>query len=215
MGYDFYFFFESFHTLTHPYAAPSVLHIAVLFSIGPAHELATLQLQTQIMDCVFLHRKSTHFKFTYVLFHNRTLDLSGSDSFSWLRTLKLKHAKREGEGSVQPEHKRLSAEGQFAKEGPGGKCLCLCWLRTQLQFNRLDLFQTSQPTNPVDTQGDGKRREKMIRAEVVKFCLLFEVGMNDSSLYTLRDWMWTFDTRQQSIMSLFGIQGVDPSLSVT
>lgn len=131
------------------------------------------------MDCVFLHRKSTHFKFTYVLFHNQTLDLNG-DSFSWLRMLKLKRAKREGGGgregdcSVQPEHKRLSAEGQFAKEGPGGKCLCLCWLRTQLQFNRLDLFQTSQPTNRADTQGDGKRREKMIRAGRVKFCLLFE-----------------------------------------
>lgn len=50
MGYDF---FESFHTLTQPYAAPSVLHIAVLLSIGPAHKLAAVQPETQIMDWVF------------------------------------------------------------------------------------------------------------------------------------------------------------------
>lgn len=167
----------------------------------------------------FLHRKSTHFKSTYVLFHNQTLDLNG-DSFSWLRMLKLKRAKREGGGgregdcSVQPEHKRLSAEGQFAKEGPGGKCLCLCWLRTQLQFNRLDLFQTSQPTNPADTQGDGKRREKMIRAGRVKFCLLLE-WLITLHTFGFLDWMWSFDTRQRCIMSLLGSQGVDPSLSVT
>lgn len=50
---DMILFFESFHTLTHPYAAPSVLHIAVLLSIGPPHKLASVQLQTQIMEWVF------------------------------------------------------------------------------------------------------------------------------------------------------------------
>lgn len=45
--------FESSRALAPPYAAPSVLHIPVLFSIGPPLKLAPGQAQTQIMDWVF------------------------------------------------------------------------------------------------------------------------------------------------------------------
>lgn len=180
----FYFiFFLSFHTLTHPYAAPSVLHIAVLFSIGPAHKLATLQLETQIMDWVFA-REIKPFQVHICLIPPPSLDLNG-DSFSWLHTLKLSVL---AGGQRAARAWTPSAEGQFAKEGPGGKGLCLCWLRAPLQFNRLDLFQTSQPTNSVDTQGEVKWRERMIREEmVISVCCLKEVWMTRQFI---RFWFW-------------------------
>lgn len=65
---------------------PSVLHIAVLFSIGPAHKLATLKLETQIMDCVFA-QEINPFQ-VHMCFSTPPLDLNG-DSFSWLHMLKL------------------------------------------------------------------------------------------------------------------------------
>lgn len=168
------------------------------------------------MDCVFLHRKSTHFNFTYVLFHNQTLDLNG-DSFSWLRMLKLKRAKREGgRGTAACSQsinafllranllKRVLEESVCAYVGSGRSCSS-----ADLTFSRPVNQQT--PRTPRETANEGKKWSE--QDEWNSVCCL-----NDSSLYTLfgfLDWMWSFDMRQQSIMSLLGSQGVDPSLSVT
>lgn len=134
----------------------------------------------------FLHRKSTHFNFTYVLFHNQTLDLNG-DSFSWLRVLKLKRAKREGgRGTAACSQsinafllranllKRVLEENVCAYVGSGRSCSS-----TDLTFSRPVNQQT--PRTPRETANEGKKWSE--QDEWNSVCCL-----NDSSLYTL----WIF-----------------------
>lgn len=78
--------------------------------------------------------------------------------FSWPHTLKLSML---AGGPACSQSATPSAKGQFAKrKGPAGKSPRLFWLRPLLRFNRLDLFQTSRPTNCVDTQGEEERGGK-------------------------------------------------------
>lgn len=121
MGYDF---FESFHTLTLPYAAPSVLHIAVLFSIGPAHKLAAVQPETQIMDWVFA-QEIKPFEFTYVLSHPILRP-------EWPQFLLAAHAKAKHASRRAARSHSVNTFCCLLSRVLEGRGLCLCWLAALL-----------------------------------------------------------------------------------
>lgn len=121
------------------------------------------------MDCVFCTGNQP-ISSSHMSFFTPPWDLNG-DSFFWLHVLKLTML---AGGQHASQSTTAFCRGPICWEALGGKCLCLHWLSPALQFNRLDLFQTSRPTNPADTQGEGKWREKMIRKERMIFCLLFQ-----------------------------------------
>lgn len=140
-----------FHTLSHPYAAPSVLHIAVLLSIGPALELlATLQLEAQITERVFAQEiAGSHMSYPAPVLRHK-----------WRQFLLAVHAEAKhasGRACVQPDRDRRRLRARLLRRlwEEGG--LCLCWPRalrstsTDLTFSR-----PCSPTNSTDTQGEGK-----------------------------------------------------------
>ena len=125
------------------------------------------------MDCVFA-QEINQIQVHICLFACHPLDLNG-DSFSWLHMLKLSMlAGGQHPARAEPPSANKS---QFSKERVLEESVrSLCWLRPRLSFNRLDLFQTSQLTKYVDTQGEGKWREAIIR-EWYSLCFLKEVWM--------------------------------------
>lgn len=138
-----------------------------------------------------LHRKSTHFKFTYVLFH-ATLRPKWRQ-FLLAEHAKVKHASRRAACGQSMNAfcgganllRRVREESVCAYVGSGRRSSS-----TDLTFSRPVNQQTLR--TPREKANEG---EKMIREEL---CVLCEGGMNDSSVYTLSvlGWMWIFDTQQ-------------------
>lgn len=129
-----------------------------------------------------LHRKSTNFKFTYVFFHATLRP-------KWRQFLLAAHAKAKhasGRAACSQsittfcrgpicKKRRVLEESVCAYVGS----VCRC-SSTDLTFSRPANQQTLW--TPREKANEG---EKMIREELAIFCLLFEGGMNDSSVYIL------------------------------
>lgn len=125
-----------------------MLHIPVLFSIGPPLKLAPGQARTQIMDRVFTGNPVISGPQRP---RPNTSAVLNADSLSWLCALQLSMLA----GGQRAASAGAVCGGHFGNQGPGGKALCLCWLG--VQFNRRDLFQTISSTILKDTQGEPKR----------------------------------------------------------
>lgn len=125
MGYDFFFWVISYFnspiccTICAPHSC-SVFY----WTSAQAGNLTAWNPNNGLGVCTGNQAISS----SHMSYSTPSLDLNG-DSFSWLHTLKLSVL---AGGQRAARAWTPSAEGQFAKEGPGGKVLCLCWLRAPL-----------------------------------------------------------------------------------